>query len=255
LNSISRVETITLSSPTFSSSNFSSSSFSIKIPSLKPSTSWERGANAVKNVDTTNKYLEHIRDVHDPSLHLKTLEDELRGTMGQALGKQGEKILNSLRCLEEERSKYVELLSSHSDCNGNDSKDTINTVNGDGFVEQEENKIKNISFLSMSTSTQAKLIHIIKTYNKHRNDAQKSRWELTVHRQAVGFIVNNHKFVQDKFPIPPPLDLPFDFDVALIHSNANKNSLTVKKGKEGEETVTRNFGTQTDWWDNIGRWR
>ena len=96
-----------------SSLRFSSSSFTIKMPSSS-SSSWERSAKKVKNVDTTNKYLEHIRDVHDPSQHLKTLEDELRGTMGRALGKQGEKILRSLQRVEEERVKYVDLMLSIS---------------------------------------------------------------------------------------------------------------------------------------------
>ena len=41
----------------------------IKEPSKSTST-WERGAIAVKNIDVTNPYLESIRDTHDPSLHL-----------------------------------------------------------------------------------------------------------------------------------------------------------------------------------------
>ena len=62
--------------------------------------SWERSARAVKNTDKTNKYLEHIRQEHDPALHIKTLEDELRGTMGKALGKQGQKVLRNIEAMK-----------------------------------------------------------------------------------------------------------------------------------------------------------
>jgi hypothetical protein len=44
--------------------------------------------------------------------HLKTLEDELKGTMSKALGNQGEKVLALLQRLHQERSRYEEILSS-----------------------------------------------------------------------------------------------------------------------------------------------
>ena len=44
-------------------------------------------------MDVTNPYLEAIRQTHDPALHIKTLEEELAGSIGQALGKQGRKVL------------------------------------------------------------------------------------------------------------------------------------------------------------------
>jgi len=47
------------------------------------STSWERGAKLVKDVDkVSNRYLEAIRETHDPSFHIKTIEDELKETIG-----------------------------------------------------------------------------------------------------------------------------------------------------------------------------
>jgi hypothetical protein len=67
--------------------------------------SWERSAKLVKSTDVNNQYLEHIRTEHDPSLHVKTIEDELRGTMGKALGRQGEKIMFALRRMEEQRRR------------------------------------------------------------------------------------------------------------------------------------------------------
>mmetsp|Transcript_23839 Transcript_23839/g.30029 ORF Transcript_23839/g.30029 Transcript_23839/m.30029 type:complete len:259 (+) Transcript_23839:102-878(+) len=234
---------------------FSSSSFTVKVPSAAPSSSWERGAKLVKNVDTSNKYLEHIRDVHDPSQHLKTLEDELRGTMGKALGKQGQKILLSLQRVEDERTKYVDLMFS----NATENRDKTENIdenpvhNREGNTNQNE-LFENVSFQSMPSMTKANLVRIIKAYNKHRKDAEKARWELTVHRQAVGFIVGNHKFVQQKFPIPEPLTLPYDFDMSLLNSDniTDQSSKTLNGGKEA---VVRNFGTQLDWWEKIGRWR
>ena len=106
----------------------------------------------------------------------------------------------------------------------------------------------------MPAAIKTEVICVIKAYNKHRKDAEKARWELTVHRQAVGFIVNNHRFVQEKFPMPPNLTLPFDIDMSLCTSD-NMNDLSSKKQNGGKEGVVRNFGNQLDWWETIGRWR
>lgn len=262
-----------------SSLSFSSSSspFTVNTPSSSKSSSWERGAKLVKNTDTTNKYLEHIRETHDPAMQLKTMEDELRGTMGKALGKQGEKVISALRSVEEQRLKYEELIAS---CN----KDNLdaNANDGDGLNEQDEGydmrpNIGRISFQSLSESRQIEMVQIILSYNKYIKDAEKARWELTVHRQAVGFIVNNHRFVQEKFPIPPQLSLPLDLDESLLLSlndsvdNANGDSdvesksiihyqnmlkkISGKKKEVRKEPVVRNFGDQLDWWEKIGRWR
>lgn len=235
--------------------------------------SWERGAKLVKNIETENQYLEQIRATHDPSMHLKTLEDELRGTMGKALGKQGEKVVNSLLELDKVRNKYYKYMlsfempkeSSRSACddNGNSTENKLNRViqedggGGDDGESNNELKIQNISFKSLPTSTQTKIVQLILAFNKHRNDATQARWELTVHRQAVGFIVNNHKFVQDKFPIPPPLSLPFDFDQSLISNKSYSpyNNEATQQQSTGKEAVSRKFGDQLDWWERIGRWR
>jgi hypothetical protein len=52
-----------------------------------------------------------MRDLHDPSLHVKTIEDELKGTIGKALGRQGEKVLMYARRMHAERERYEELSS------------------------------------------------------------------------------------------------------------------------------------------------
>ena len=96
----------------------------------------------VKNIDVTNQYLEHIRDTHDPALHLKTLEDELKGSIGQALGKQGEKILRALRSMRDELEEYKAILEEHP-------------INSEIAIEKA------------------------KKYNFYREQAKKARWELT----------------------------------------------------------------------------
>lgn len=133
-------------------SSSSSSSSSIKVPT-NPLKSWESGARLVKNTSVDNQYLEHIRDIHDPSQHVKTIEDELKGTIGKALGKQADKIVVAMKCMAQEYSKYEELLEQGHD------------------------------------PSSKEVVKVAKQYNEFRQEAHKKRWELIVHRQAVGFIV------------------------------------------------------------------
>mmetsp|Transcript_13285 Transcript_13285/g.23901 ORF Transcript_13285/g.23901 Transcript_13285/m.23901 type:complete len:208 (+) Transcript_13285:3-626(+) len=170
--------------------------------------SWESGARLVKNTHVENQYLEHIRDIHDPSLHLKTIEDELKGTIGKALGKQGEKVLMYARLMNDERQRYDELLEQH-----------------DGNRQHEQ--VQNCA----------------KKHNQYRKDCIQARWELIVHRQAVGFIVGNHQYVTNKFPIGEAL--PEDEGNETKASSSEENSNKPKKV----------FGDQLDWWQRIGRWR
>eukprot|EP00542_Grammatophora_oceanica_P013228 CAMPEP_0194037692 /NCGR_PEP_ID=MMETSP0009_2-20130614/10020_1 /TAXON_ID=210454 /ORGANISM="Grammatophora oceanica, Strain CCMP 410" /LENGTH=211 /DNA_ID=CAMNT_0038679947 /DNA_START=148 /DNA_END=785 /DNA_ORIENTATION=- len=142
-----------------------------------------------------NQYLEHIRETHDPQLHIKTLEDELKGTIGKALGKQGEKVLYHMKCMAAERGRYEELVCSKSDA-----------------------------------SSKSKLVDVAKRHNMYREEAIKARWELLVHRQAVGFIVNNHEFVHKKFPIGDALN---EEGVEVIQAPDEEN----QTGKKENPTV------------------
>ena len=170
-------------------------------------TSWESGARLVKNTHVENQYLDHIRDIHDPSLHLKTIEDELKGTIGKALGRQGEKILNFLKLMEQERQQYEILRQQQPTCD-------------------------------------TKLSQCAKQHNHYRKLCIHARWELMVHRQAVGFIVNNHKFVMEKFPIGDPL--PEDNVVGEQGESSKPEEVPKEKKK---------FGDQLEWWQRVGRWR
>ena len=171
--------------------------------SSKGTTSWERSAKLVKNTNVTNQYLEHIRDTHDPSIHIKTMEDELRGSMGKALGKQGEKINIALHQMQLEYTNYT--------------------------TTSSENNKRNAAI----------------RYNEYRNQAIKARWELLVHRQAVGFIVGNHTHVTNTFPIPDALPIP----------NTEEEEKQEDDVTQTNEPNQQTFGTQLDWWQQIGRWK
>jgi len=166
----------------------------------RPATAtWERSAVRVKNTDgESNPYMDLIRDTHDPSMHLKTIEDELKGTIGKALGKQAEKIFY-----------YVSLMKKEFD----------------RHQASEENRLM---------AAQA--------YNKYRKQAIQARWELLVHRQAAGFIINNHKYVMEHYPIAEAL--PEEGEDIKATSNGNDGKNPKKK-----------IGNQLDWWQRIGRWR
>jgi hypothetical protein len=92
-------------------------------------------------------------------------------------------------------------------------------------------------------------------YNELREHALKSRWELTVHRQAAGFIVNNYKDVAEHHPIGAKLtvDKPVQVD-SSVTSVAGLDGSTVE-GTAAQNPEEKKFGDQLDWWQEIGRWR
>ncbi len=182
-------------------------------------TAWQRTARSVKDTDVTNEYLEQIRETHDPSLHLKTLEEEVRGTMGKALGKQGAKITKALTKMMEERRYY------------------------DGLVQQQQQQ---------HDPSSLELEKCIQRHNQYRQEAITARWELMVHRQAVGFIVNNHTVVTEAFPIGDALPPP---SLKLEEEGKSSNE-TLHKNQERTNTNTKQkFGDQLEWWQGVGRWR
>ena len=126
---------------------------------LSTEQSWERSAKRVKDTESTTdthlNYLKTIRATHDPILHVKSMEDELMGTMGAALGKQADKITQHLQQMDIQKTKYDDLCQQTEPC-------------------------------------LLKLKEIAIQHNEFREAAKTARWELLVHRQAVGFIINNH---------------------------------------------------------------
>ena len=211
------------------SSKNTSKSFTVNMPSTTTE-SWERGAKVVQNTDTTNQYLEQIRESHDPSLHLKTLEDELKGTMGKALGKQGDKILNLLKKMNDEKLKYDRIISSL-------------------FLKESDTRIECHDVKKISSVVKKEIYLQVQEHNRRREEAVHARWELLVQRQAIGFITDNNRFVHAKFPIPERLEIPD------IIGERDADGLLKLTRKDTKEPVKPVFGDQLDWWERVGRWR
>lgn len=192
----------------------SSSSNSPKAPT-KAASSWERSAKLVKNTDVTNPYLDRVRaEVVDPALQLKTIEDELCGAIGKALGKQGEKVLMAIRQMKEEQARYLECIR------GRALEDALRSA---------------------------------QLHNDARKRAIKARWELLVHRQAVGFTVDNHRVVIETFPISEaPLPEKMEEILAIVSLEDNK---PMPEGSSAKKTPKKVWGDQLSWWQSVGRWR
>jgi hypothetical protein len=172
---------------------------------LLRSTVWERQAKQIQNKHVQNPYLDLMREAHDPRLHLKTLEDELQGAIGSALGKQGQKLLGLLNELGEAYSKYEEACTSKPNS-----------------MEQTANN-----------------------YNTIRKLAIQARWELMVHRQAAGFLVQNHQYVTKAYPIPE----------AIVIKETDKSDASLQEMSAKSAEPVKKWTDQLDWWERIGRWK
>ena len=188
-----------------SSSSFSTSSQSPTAPS-KPSKAWERGAKLVKNTDVTNPYLEQVRsEVVDPALQMKTIEDELCGAIGKALGRQGEKVLFAIRDMKEAHSQYLECIQSQA------------------YEEAVQHATR---------------------HNDARKRAIKARWELLVHRQAVGFTVDNHSVIHKTFPISEPLPVEMEDIIAIADTNGDTTTPKTDISAEQKTEKKKVWGDQ-----------
>jgi hypothetical protein len=89
-------------------------------------------------------------------------------------------------------------------------------------------------------------------YNEARERAIKARWELLVHRQAVGFTVDNHSYVHKTFHIHDPL--PVKLDEQLCESNESTQQ-RITSYSEKSSPKEEKFGDQLSWWQKVGRWK
>lgn len=149
----------------------------------------------------------------DPALQIKTIEDELCGAIGKALGKQGEKVLFAIREMQEEHSRYI---------------DSINNAAHDDAIQSAIR------------------------YNKARKRGINARWELLVHRQAVGFTVDNHSVVHKTFPIGEALPVEMDKIIAMDSSDGDASN---KTDSSSSAKTNKSWGDQLSWWQSVGRWR
>jgi hypothetical protein len=165
--------------------------------SSSPATPWERTARQIKDSAILNSpapqaeranggshgdpYLQRVQStlVTDPVLHpVRSIEQEIQEIIGQALGKQGQKVTLALTRLQNSFHQYESCLIRY-------------------------NKEKELR--SPGDTARSELEQAIQTYNAQRQKAIQVRWELLVHRQAAGFIVKNHEYVTKFYPIPPAL--------------------------------------------------
>jgi hypothetical protein len=86
-------------------------------------------------------------------------------------------------------------------------------------------------------------------HNEARERAIKARWELLVHRQAVGFTVENHSYVHNAFRIPDALSVELD------ELTPNNETMQEKTPLENVTFKKEKFGDQLDWWQRVGRWK
>lgn len=191
-------------------------SFSTSSKPTSTTSPWERSAKLVKNTDITNQYLDHIRsETVDPGLQLKTIEDELCGAIGKALGRQGDKILCAIREMTKEHAQY-------------------------------EKHVEEKSFRDALQSAQR--------HNEARKRAVKARWELLVHRQCAGLVVDNHRVVHETFPIPGKLPETAE-DIMVLVKGVSVDDLGGKANDHNEQSNKKHFGDQLDWWQSFGRWK
>lgn len=173
----------------------------------------------MKNTDVTNPYVDVVRQEVDPAAHLKTIEDELCAAIGKALGRQGEKVQRAICEMTQHHTQYMQFLHAQA------------------YKDASESATR---------------------YNDARKRAIQYRWELLVHRQAVGFTVDNHSVVHKTFPIDEVLPVEtVEIKIAsrlLADINKANNSddyISLDKPVTKEKV----WGDQLSWWENVGRWK
>jgi len=207
----------------------------------------------VQNTTVENKYLEHIREVHDPSQHLKTIEDELKGTIGKALGKQGQKVLLYARLMAEEKERYDALVAAARDAAATTAATTDATTDATTADATAAAAAISKDEMDHSCYSDPDVQRSAELYNEHREKCLHARWELIVHRQAVGFIVGNHKFVMDKFPVADAL--PVHGSSGSGSGSGSEETTNQQNNNKNAAKSTKTFSDQLDWWQRIGRWK
>jgi hypothetical protein len=164
--------------------------------------------------------------IHFILSQLSIVTTDKPGSIGSALGKQSGKIMNYTLLMEKELEKYHDLV-------------------------QKQQQTGNLSDGTIAADTAA-LEEIAAKYNELREHALKSRWELTVHRQAAGFIVNNYQDVDKYHPIGAKLTV--DKSAVRVDGGAGADG-SITERAAAQKPEEKKFGDQLDWWQEIGRWR
>jgi len=94
------------------------------------------------------------------------------------------------------------------------------------------------------------VLELAHRHNDARKRAIEARWELLVHRQAVGFTVDNHSVVHTAFPIGEALPVNMDEMTAVISKGDSKIVDTFS-----EQSPKKVWVDQLSWWQRVGRWK
>jgi hypothetical protein len=222
-------------------------------------TVWERTARKVKdtNKDRHNAYMEAIRATHDPAWQVQTIEDELKATIGQALGRQGRKLLTALHGMQREWQHYQELGRAIER-----NSALLTTVTSSS---SNRNQVPNSPANSTNTTGTDQPNHVlwdelhksVERYNALRQLALTARWELMVQRQAAGLVVNNHAHVTRHYPIPAALPLPSSSSSENFLDDAPPPLLAAAAAAAAEPPPEAPLPAQKalDWWQRVGRWK
>ena len=148
-------------------------------PPTKSTTAWTNLAHRVKGGvehSPSGVHIEKIKregafNVEDS---IAKLEEELQEEMAVALGKTGDKCGYYFTLMTHAYEDYKRISNPQIKCEGN--------------LEDR--------------------IIAAKTVNALRIKAEGARRDLIIHRQAIGFYWNNHRIVEEKFPLPPKLKIP-----------------------------------------------
>jgi ABC-type transporter Mla subunit MlaD len=186
---------------------------------------------------------------------VQTIEDELKATIGQALGRQGRKLLTALQGMQREWQHYQELCQAIDACNSAASTAT-------STLSTNREQLSSTSTKQPPTETNndllvfAQLNQSIERYNALRQAALTARWELLVQRQAAGFVVNNHAHVTQHYPIPAALPTLSKENFKNGTKSTHASSLLANaQGPPPEAPPPPGAQKALDWWQRVGRWK
>jgi hypothetical protein len=227
-----------------------------------PQSVWERTARKVQdtNQDRHNVYLEAIRATHDPAWQVQTIEDEPKATIGQALGRQGRKLLTALQGMQREWQHYQELCRAIETTSSTAVVTTaVTSSSGSSSSSARKTVPSTNTGCANQTTTESNNNHVlwnqlhasVERYNVLRQSALTARWELMVQRQAAGFLVHNHAYVTQHYPIPAALPLPSH----TSNGTNNNNNTPLLAAAAPPPEAPPPFQKALDWWQRVGRWK
>jgi hypothetical protein len=169
-------------------------------------------------------------------MHLRKMEDEIKGAMGMALAKQAHKIERYKTLTQEQLEKYQRLKQRRVE-----EILLFDLEKDDESSAAERHQYDQKEIIEM--------MDIAKACNGFREEAIQARWwQLIVHRQAVVFIVGNQKLVFQKFPIEDALPETL---LLMVLDDDGKHESPMAQLSEKKQVLC----DQLDWWQRIGLWK